>query len=1268
MKKYNYDDVLAASTEYFNGDDLAAKVFVDKYALQNQNGEYLELTPQDMHKRLAKEFARIESKYPNPMSEEEIFSLLDKFKYIVPQGSPMSAIGNQYQTQSLGNCFVVDSPYDSYGGILKTDQELTQLMKRRCVEENSLVCTKEKSIIPIKDVEIGMHILSFDAIKKTSAYNKVLNKFSTDVSVKDRVLVTFNNGTILKTSKKHPILLENDNGYFYKNVGDLKKGDVCIKHEPKPLLLDNDDIGWFIGAHLGDGSCDKRKQRIKNTNKTKNIKEYYEYDEFRFRIAGDNENIIKHYGMIFGKLTGKTTNYHLSYNKKYSVPVWKYASSSSYNEEIIVKYFDNQYGKKTYNCFVPAYIKDNNLWWSMIVGLIDTDGHLKEKGQRIDLSITSRNLINDISSFLSSNGVPLKVSSYTPKRKNEKNIYKLSIFYSKEIWEYLSKYLRHSIKKKILQKKIGKEFSKTYSLFENEVNKIIYSYNCLKYKNDKSFNERNLLSANIINIKKQHRVGKANLNTLVNNNLLSQFERQKILQRTEVLSIENDYNSKKYVDIEVENTNNFYCGDFGFVVIHNCGVGVDLSNLRPKDFPTNNAARTSDGIGVFMERYSNTTREVAQNGRRGALLESLHVQHPDVETFITIKNNNSKVTGANISLRITDDFMNAVKKNQEYTLKWPVNSTDPKVIKKIKAKNLWDKIINSAWTSAEPGLLFWDTLINNSIPDLYANKHPVFKTQSTNPCGELPLGLDSCRLMVINLLSFVKNPFTKNAEFDFEEFSQKTIKAQRLMDNTIDIELEMMDKIISKVENDPEPESIKQIELDMWKTYKKSCQEGRRTGLGITALGDMMAALNIKYGSKESVEITDKIYRSLAVGSHTSSCILAKERGSFPIFDYNLEKNHTYLNSIFDDCSKEIKQMWKTSGRRNIANTTTAPTGSVSMMTQTSSGIEPVYLLSYKRRKKINPSDKNARVDFVDELGDKWQEFNVYHQGVKRWMDATGETDIKKSPYWGATSNDIDWMASVDIQAVAQKSVDHSISKTCNLPSTVSKELVSQVYMRAWESGCKGFTVYRDGCRSGVLVKIDEENIKKDKSERPKQINLSLSPKRLEVLSCEINKVKINGEQWSIFVGMFKGMPYEIFGGLSKYIDIPNKYKTGNIIKKEKNLGSSVYNLEVGDGDDKMVIKDIANIFENPVYGAFSRTISLSLRHGVPVQYIVEQLQKDKHSDITSYSKVIARVLKTYIKDGTITTIEKICPNCSQKDGLIYQQGCISCTCGYSKC
>lgn len=693
------------------------------------------------------------------------------------------------------------------------------------------------------------------------------------------------------------------------------------------------------------------------------------------------------------------------------------------------------------------------------------------------------------------------------------------------------------------------------------------------------------------------------------------------------------------------------------------GVGFDISPIRPQGTTTSNAARTTDGIGVFMERFSNSCREVAQKGRRGALMITIDCRHPEIETFINIKRDLAKITGANISIRFTDEFMKAVVKKEGFTLRWPVESkpSDAKITKDVWANEIWDKFIESAWAAAEPGALFWDTVTKNTPADIYSDFG--FASESTNPCGELVLcPYDSCRLMVINLASFVRQPFSDCPIFEFGRLHEVAVKAQRLMDDLVDLELEAIDKILNKIKKDNQPDNVKQVEFDLWTKIRVKCEQGRRTGLGITALGDALAMMNLTYGSARSVKWTGKIYKALAVGAHTSSCILAEERGTFPIFDFNLEKDHTYLRRIMKACGPEVEEMWRSTGRRNIALTTTAPVGSGSTMTQTTSGIESSFLLKYKRRRKLVPGD-NRKPDFVDEMGDKWQEYTVYHHNFKKWMDVTGEENVEDSPYWKATSNDVDWLRSVEIQAAAQKWIDHSLSKTCNLPSDATKELVSDAYLAAWKSGCKGFTVYRDGCRAGVLVSAEEKKQKEEKS----------AIKRPKSLPCDIRRLNVKGtegltESWLVLVGMRDGKPYEVFCGMAEQIEVPKKTKSGILIKNGKKAGVVTYNLEVPIGeDDEIIFRDVVNLFANPTQGAFTRTLSLALRHEIPIQFIVEQIQKEKSDDMFSFSKCLARVLKTYIPDGTKTAI-KSCDHCGSS-ALAYLEGCVTCkSCGSSKC
>jgi len=693
------------------------------------------------------------------------------------------------------------------------------------------------------------------------------------------------------------------------------------------------------------------------------------------------------------------------------------------------------------------------------------------------------------------------------------------------------------------------------------------------------------------------------------------------------------------------------------------GIGFDISTIRPKGMATKNAAHTTDGVAVFMDRFSNSCREVAQGGRRGALMLTIDCRHPEILTFIDIKRDKKRVTGANISVRWTDDFMQAVVEDGDFQLQWPVNVhlNDATVKRTVKARNIWSAFVDAAWDSAEPGALFWSNAIRNSPADIYTKEG--FGSTSTNPCGEIILSpYDSCRLMVINVKSFVIKPFSKTAIFDFDGFISTVQKAQRLMDDMIDLEVEQIDKILNKIDNDPEPPEVKQIEKDLWLNIETQARLGRRTGLGITGLGDALAMLNLRYGSDKSIVKTEEIYRALAIGSHSSSVQLAKERGPFEVWDYNKEKNHAYLNQVMTACGDSVMKDWKKYGRRNIANTTTAPVGSVSCLTQTTSGIEPAYLLSYSRRRKV--TSDSERVDFVDELGDRFQMYDVHHPGVQTWMEVTGKSDISKSPYHGATSNDVDWTKSVELQAAAQKWIDHSISKTCNLPKEATRELVADVYMRAWQSGCKGFTVYRDGTRSGVLISTSEES-----NDTSNVLVNSNAPKRPELLECEIHRATIKGEDWTILVGMSKEhRPYEVFGGLSDYVEIPRRHTNGLVRKRSRKTVASKYDLIVGSNGDEFIIKDIVSVFDNPNHTAFTRTLSLALRHGVPTHYLVEQLQKDKDADLFSFSKVIARVLKKYISDGTKVS-NGIIENCCESPNIIYQEGCATCaTCGYAKC
>ncbi len=706
------------------------------------------------------------------------------------------------------------------------------------------------------------------------------------------------------------------------------------------------------------------------------------------------------------------------------------------------------------------------------------------------------------------------------------------------------------------------------------------------------------------------------------------------------------------------------------------GVGHDLSHIRPAGSPVKNSALTSTGIVPFMERFSNSTREVAQDGRRGALMLSISIKHPDSEDFIDAKMEQGKVTGANVSVRIDDDFMHAVKNNSEYNQQYPIESANPSKVQRINARGLWDKIIHNAWKSAEPGILFWDTIIRESVPDCYADLG--FKTLSTNPCGEIPLcAYDSCRLIAINLYSYVENPFTPQATFNATLFAEHSRYALRIMDDIIDLEMEKIDGILAKINADPEDEETKRTERKLWEKIREKTLQGRRTGIGITAEGDMLAALNMRYGSEDATNFSVSVHKTLAIEVYGASADLAAERGAFPIFDFRREQNNPLINRIREEAPEVYAKMEK-HGRRNISMLTIAPTGSVSICTQTTSGIEPVFMVSYKRRRKVNPNDKNVHITFVDETGDSWEEYNVFHPKFLDWMkingydveNAVSMTDdalqaiIAKSPYYKATSNDIDWVAKVTMQGAIQKWVDHSISVTVNLPAEATEELVSDVYLRAWESGCKGMTIYRDGSRSGVLVSNDS---KKKEINEFQETKAPPRPKELEV---EVVRFMNEDEKWIAFVGLINNKPYEIFTGKSSDFYIPDYVKKGWIIRNKENENTSArYDFEYEDSYGYRVThRGLSRSFKKE-YWNYAKLISGILRHGMPLQYVVElvdNLSFDNVS-ITTWKNGVIRGLKKFIPDGTQTGHS--CPECKDKNTIIYKEGCMTCTtCGYSKC
>ena len=711
------------------------------------------------------------------------------------------------------------------------------------------------------------------------------------------------------------------------------------------------------------------------------------------------------------------------------------------------------------------------------------------------------------------------------------------------------------------------------------------------------------------------------------------------------------------------------------------GVGHDLSQLRPKGTPVNNSALTSTGVVPFMERFSNSTREVAQDGRRGALMLSISVKHPDSEAFIDAKMQEGKITGANVSVKLDDEFMQCAIDGKEYTQKFPIDSDAPIVTKKADAKKLWEKIVHNAWKSAEPGVLFWDTILRESIPDCYADLG--FRTVSTNPCGEIPLcPYDSCRLLSVNLYSYVVNPFTPEAYFDFDLFKKHVALAQRIMDDIVDMEMEKIDKIIEKVKSDPQADVVKETELHLWQKIKRKSAMGRRTGVGITAEGDMLAAMNLRYGTQEATDFSVEVHKTLALAAYRSSVVMAKERGAFEVYDSEREKNNPFINRIREAEPELYADMLKY-GRRNIACLTIAPTGTTSLMTQTTSGIEPVFMPVYKRRRKVNPTDTDVHVDFVDESGDSFEEFIVFHHKFLTWMKINGydtekrytqeELDqlVEKSPYYKATANDVDWLMKVRMQGAIQKWVDHSISVTINLPNSVDEQLVNRLYVEAWRSGCKGCTVYRDGSRSGVMIAVEKKDKKKMEEKHicePPTVT-EVRPKELE---CDVVRFQNNKEKWVAFVGLLDGYPYEIFTGLQddeEGISLPKSVNKGKIIKKIDENGKKRYDFQFENKRGyKTTVEGLSEKF-NPEYWNYAKLISGVLRYRMPIANVIKlvgQLQMDSQS-INTWKIGVERALKKYIVDGTEAKGQK-CPVCGQET-LVYQEGCLICkNCGSSRC
>ena len=675
-----------------------------------------------------------------------------------------------------------------------------------------------------------------------------------------------------------------------------------------------------------------------------------------------------------------------------------------------------------------------------------------------------------------------------------------------------------------------------------------------------------------------------------------------------------------------------------------CGVGVDISNLRPEGALVNNSARTTTGAWSFADFYSYVCRMIGQNGRRGALMISMDVRHPDIEKFITMKRDLSQVTGANVSVKISDSFMEAVEKKESFILQYPVEGS-PEYTREVKATELWDKIVECATTTAEPGLLMWDNIIKNLPAESYAEDG--FKTICTNPCGEIPLSAhDSCRLISLNLKHLVKNPFSPKAQFDFNKFRKVVGAGMRLSDDLVELEIEKLHNIIEATDTPDEKK--------LWGHLLEACERGRRTGLGTHGLADAVARLGLRYDSEEAVEVVERIYSTLRDSAYEESVRLAQERGAFPVFDWGKEENNEFIKRL----PSVLQEAIATHGRRNISILTNAPTGSVSLMSQTSSGLEPVFRNAHTRRRKRSHDEEVCDTDYVDEVGDRWAEYEVLHHNVQEWLNLWGPEPDAPLPDYFVESDKIDWTRRIEVQAAIQKYIDHSISSTINLPKGTSPRVVGDLYREGWRKGLKGVTVYVDGSRTGVLV------VKKKETQFPQHT----APRRPEELPCNIHHSTINGEQWVILVGLMDEKPYEVMGGLSNLIEIPKKYTEGVLVKNQRKTMNSVYDLKIGRNGDSIVVRDLVRVFDNPNHSAFTRIISLGLRHGANIQYVVEQMQKDRDSDMFSFAKCVARILKNYIENGTKPTGDRGCPECSVQE-LVYIEGCVTCrSCGFAKC
>lgn len=1317
MVVFSLEDVRKNALQYFSGDELAADAWVNKYALRNSKGELLENSPDQMHRRLAKEFARIESNYENSLGEDEIYSLLKDFKFIVPQGSPMSAIGNPYKVQSLSNCFVVENPEDSYGSILRADQEVAQIQKRRGGVGVDISHIRPRGV-PVKN-----------AAGTSDGIGIFMERFS---NTTEEVAQGGRRGALMQTIHcAHPDI---ERFITIKLDGSKVRGanvSIRVTDEFMKAVVDDSDftLRWPVESSIAEA-------KITKVVRAKDL--WKKMIEAVWGLNGDGgEPGILFWDRILGWTPADiyanegfktiSTNPCLTGDTKVAVADGRgYVEIKTLAEEgldipvyacdndgkIVIRTMRNPRltGRKVPVCKVTVegghqFRATPNHKMRMIDGSYCEVKDLKNGDQ---LSVAFRRnetlveLTGDVS--IARNPNHYKILKKAGFRKSEHRM----------IWEH------HN------QIRVPKGFVIHHKDF-NSQNNAIENLECMSSEDHKDLHAREMLGDKNPMRRAheewspekwvQHRVNMSAATSGENNARAFEVSNEQIkdhlvsltkilgrrIAKTDWIKYATENDLPRFLNDWRNGGKSFY--EFCCDVARECGLSTDKIEI---DSRMARRLVEAESQGYECRIDSSKSRDNLEVLRKCEWCKEdfwANYDSREVSICSTSCSNHYVNSRTDANIRRTVSLNEAYKMKGDEKTKGQLNAyTAAKFrLRREPFQKEWVEECKKSGVSArlgtKHGIQSWPELkeqgnihnhrvisvefcgeedvYNGTVDEFhnfyfggYKEENPNIELLiSTKNCGELPLcAYDSCRLLVLNLLSYVKDPFLSTATFDFELFNKHSKIAQRLMDDIIDLELEAVDKIISKIQSDPEHEDEKIIELRLWKKIREKCTKGRRTGTGITALGDAVAALGIRYSDEKSIEFVEKVYRELAIACHTSSVQLAKERGSFPVWKKDAHIGHPFMEQLLENSSEETNEDFSKYGRRNIALTTTAPAGTVSLITQTTSGIEPVYKLSYSRRRKVSQGEIDTGVipDETDSAGIRWKRYEVYHPGFKKWMDATGKTNVEESPYFGATANEIDWVASIDLQAVAQKWIEHSISKTCNLPENASIDTLSDVYMHAWKSGCKGLTAFRENSRKGVLSAIEKD--KPSKEDQPLKLSESHAPKRPKELPCDIHRVKINGEDWTIIVGLFENRPFEIFGGLSKFVEIPKKKKQGRLIKNPKG-NTSTYNVSISIGDDdELLIKDVVSTFDNLLQGTLTRVVSLSLRHGVPVQYICEQLVKDKSVDMQDFSRVLSRVLKGYIQNGTKVTSEKKCPECSS-DKLGYQEGCVACTnCGWSKC